>query len=126
MNGVAVKLLKGKRGFTLIEVLIAMAILGIVTAVAVPTVANIKGRSETKANTGELMNVASALHSMMSDRKSDSVTAIAQSNATNAMTAFPDGFYPLYGGATGDYLRISATRCTYYVTPTGRVSQDFC
>ena len=126
MRGVALRFLTRKRGFTLVEILIAVAILGIVAAVAVPTVANIKSRSEAKANAGELMNVASALHSMMSDQELDSVTAIPQASATNAMNAFPDGTYPLHSGATGDYLRGATTKCTYYVTTAGRVSQDSC
>ncbi|MCH8062074.1 MAG: type II secretion system protein [Chloroflexi bacterium] len=126
MRGVALRFLTRKRGFTLVEILIAVAILGIVAAVAVPTVATIKSRSEAKANAGELMNVASALHTMMSDQELDSVTAIPQASATNAMSAFPDGTYPLYSGATGDYLRQATTKCTYYVTAAGRVSQDSC
>ncbi len=126
MRGIAFRLLARERGFTLVEILIAVAILGIVAAVAVPSVATIKGRSEAKANAGELSNVASALHSMMSDQELSSVTAIPQASATNAMAAFPDGTNPLYGGGTGDYLRQPTTKCTYYVTSAGRVSQDSC
>ncbi len=95
MRRVAFRLRMQERGFTLVEILIAVAILGVVAAVAVPTVATIKSRSETKANAGELMNVSSALHSMMSDQELDSITAIPQPSATNAMTAFPDATYPL-------------------------------
>ncbi len=126
MRGVVFRLLARERGFTLVEILIAVAILGIVAAVAVPTVATIKSRSETKANAGELSNVSSALHSMMSDLELDSVTAIVQASATNSMSAFPDGTNPLYGGGTGDYIRQATTKCTYYVTSAGRVSQDTC
>ena len=57
MKSIICRLLKNERGFTLVEILIAVAILGIVAAVAVPTVATIKSRSETKANPGELANV---------------------------------------------------------------------
>ena len=63
---------------------------------------------------------------MMSDLELDSVTAIVQASATNSMSAFPDGTNPLYGGGTGDYIRQATTKCTYYVTSAGRVSQDTC
>ena len=126
MNGIVIGILKQMRGFTIVEILMAVAILGIVVAVAAPTIASIKTRGEAKANAGELMSVASALQSMMSDLKLDSVTAVPRASATNAMTAFPDVANPLYSGETGDYIRQAATRCTYYVTSAGRVAQDSC
>ncbi len=120
------KLLTSERGFTLAEILIAMAILGIVAAIAIPTVANIKSRSETKANAGELSNIQVALDSMMSDQEIESVTAIAQANATNNMAIFPAAANRLNGGANGDYIRQTTTKCNYYVSATGIVSQDPC
>ena len=120
------KLSSGQRGFTLVEILIAMAILGIVAAVAIPTVANIKSRSEAKANAGELSNVQAALDAMMSDTEIEAVTAITQPNATNNMGAFPSAGDRLNGGGAGDYMRQTTTKCDYYVSATGVVSQDPC
>ena len=126
MKNIVRKFLSGQRGFTLVEILIAMAILGIVAAVAIPTVANIKSRSETKANAGELSNVQAALDAMMSDTELEAVTAITQPNATNNMAIFPDAGSRLNGGANGDYMRQSTTKCNYYVSTNGAVSQDPC
>ena len=126
MKNIFRKFVSGQRGFTLVEILIAMAILGIVAAVAIPTVANIKSRSETKANAGELSNVQAALDAMMSDTELEAVTAIAQANATNVMGAFPDAGSRLNGGSNGDYMRQTTTKCNYYVSATGAVSQDPC
>lgn len=120
------KLSSSERGFTLVEILIAMAILGIVAAVAIPTVANIKSRSEAKANAGELSNIQAALDSMMSDQELEAVTAIAIGSATTNMGIFPDVTYRLNGGGTGDYMRQATTKCSYYVTATGVVSQTGC
>lgn len=126
MRTIICKLLRNQRGFTLVEILIAVAILGIVAAVAVPTVATIKSRSETKANAGELANVQAAVDAMMGDQELETVTAIVQASATNTMGSFPDGTNPLYGGGTGDYMRQATTKCDYYLTTNGRVSQDPC
>ena len=126
MRKVFGKFLSSERGFTLVEILIAMAILGIVAAIAIPTVANIKSRSETKANAGELSNIQVALDAMMSDQEIESVTAIAQANATNSMAIFPAAANRLNGGANGDYIRQTTTKCNYYVSATGIVSQDPC
>ena len=126
MKNIVRKFLSGQRGFTLVEILIAMAILGIVAAVAIPTVANIKSRSETKANAGELSNVQAALDAMMSDTELEAVTAITQPNATDNMGAFPDAGSRLNGGSNGDYMRQATTKCSYYVSKSGMVSQDPC
>lgn len=126
MRNIAKRFLSGQRGFTLVEILIAMAILGIVAAVAIPTVANIKSRSETKANAGELSNIQAALDAMMSDQEIEAVTAIVIGSATNNMGAFPDAGNRLNGGGTGDYMRQATTKCSYYVTTSGVVSQTGC
>ena len=126
MKNLVYRLLRKEGGFTLVEILIAVAILGIVAAVAVPTVATIKSRSESKANAGELSNVQAATDAMMGDLELESVTVILQLNAINGMAAFPDGTNPLYGGAGGDYMRQANTKCTYYISSGGRVSQDAC
>ena len=126
MKKLVYRLLNNQRGFTLVEILIAVAILGIVAAVAVPTVATIKSRSEAKANSGELANVQAATDAMMGDQELETVTVILLINATNGMGAFPDATTPLYGGATGDYMRQANTKCDYYISAGGRVSQDVC
>ena len=126
LKNIVRKLSSSERGFTLVEILIAMAILGIVAAVAIPTVANIKSRSETKANAGELSNIQAALDAMMSDQEQESVTAIVLAAATNSMAIFPDATYRLNGGANGDYMRQATTKCSYYVSATGLVSQTGC
>ena len=125
MRTIIRKLLRNQRAFTLVEILIAVAILGIVAAVAVPTVANILSRSKIKAYQGELSNVQAAMDAMMGAEGKETV----QDNLTTAisnMAAFPDGSFPLYGGGDGDYMRQATTKCTYFNTANGRVTADVC
>lgn len=118
------RILLRQRGFTLVEILIAVGILAILAAVAVPTVAKFMSRSETKAASAELSNIQTAMDSMMSDRSVDTVTAVTQPNATCAMGGFPDATYKLNGDATfGDYIRQATTRYKYYTATDGEVSQ---
>ena len=115
---------KGHKGFTLVEVLIAVGVLAIATAVAVPATAKFNSSAKTKSAAAELANVQAALDAMMADKGLESVTAIVQGSATDAMGAFPSAANALNGVvASGDYLRQATTTHTYYVDADGSVSQ---
>jgi prepilin-type N-terminal cleavage/methylation domain-containing protein len=114
-------------GFTLVEILLAVAVLGIVAAIAVPTVANIRSNSEAKANATEISTVQAAVDAMMSDQELEVVPTVTSASATNDMTSFPGASNALNGDATyGDYLRQATTKCEYYVAANGAISQGDC
>ncbi|MFA5974754.1 MAG: prepilin-type N-terminal cleavage/methylation domain-containing protein [Elusimicrobiota bacterium] len=53
--------LKSKRGFTLIELMIVVAIIGILAAIAIPQFANMVSKSQEGATKGNLGSIRSAL-----------------------------------------------------------------
>lgn len=110
----------GQQGFTLVEILIAVAILAVLSAIAVPTVGTIMSSSNTKADKGELANIQAALDAMMADNELETVTVV--SSGTNVMSSFPDGTNPLFSG----YLRTATTSCSYTVASDGLVAQPSC
>ncbi len=103
------------KGFTLVELLIVIAILGVLTAVVLPNVTGLVGEGETEAAKAELVTVQTAMDTMMAKTRISSVTATL---ATSDMSGFPSGnaLYP-------NYLRTKTTKGTYSCSTTGNVTQ---
>ena len=115
MKGFLKRIHRESKGFTLVELLIVIAILGVLAAVVLPNVTGLVGEGETEGAKAELVTVQTAIDTMMAKNGLSSVNA---TSATSDMSAFPTGnvLYP-------DYLRTATTKGTYSCSTTGLVTQ---
>lgn len=110
------KKLNSEQGFTLTELLIVVAILGILAAVVLPNFTGLLGGAKTNAGTAELSIVQTAVDAKLANTSSSTTTAIT--TATTDMSTGAGGF-----GLAPSYMRGTTTHGTYTVDTTGKVTQ---
>ena len=123
---------KSQGGFTLIEVLVVMTILGILAAIVSISLLGVTANARTKAKDAEKATVQAAFDAMLSDQQvpAGDIQRVCDSvSYTNNMQAFPGN-----AGYTGPdnlapvvlathYLRQTNTQYTYACTANGDVLQ---
>ncbi len=92
-----------KAGFTLVEIMIVVLIIGILLAIAIPNFVAARESSRAKACVGNLKQIDSATQQYCMDKKLSSATYTANLPTLNATA--PTGLVSAAGAAGSGYLR---------------------
>lgn len=108
------RLRRGQAGFTLVELLVVVAILSILVAVVLANFSGLLSGSQTTAASAELRIVQTAVDVKMASESLSTITAVT--TATNDLTSSGFNLYP-------SYMRSQTAKGTYTMTTAGVVTQ---
>jgi len=101
--------MKNQKGFTLIELLLVLAIIGIISAIAIPALLNQRQKAKSKATQSLVANVAGEVVRINDDLRANNAAGVVPTTASviAALALLPNYQYPAvknpYGGVVTPY-----------------------
>ena len=117
---------KNMQGFTLIELMIVVAIIAILAAIAIPQYQNYVSRTRASAATAELASIRTAVAECITERQTATgcdagtfgIPAVADFTATLNVPTFTSVTNGVITATTGATVSSGGIGLTYIVTPT--------